>query len=198
MNPELERRLRQFGSTVDAAAAAEVERRSTAAPDPTVVADLDRVVALDGRRHHFYRALAVAAATMAVVAGGIIVAVGRSDPSTETAGRPDPPATHTEPAAAVAPTSTQPIDSEATTTSPATTTSAPESSLAPPRQGNQPTCPSYTVHNDYHLEICDTGAAVRLVQERLRTTVDPGLDVDGYFGPRTAHRRARLPASRTV
>ena len=48
-----------------------------------------------------------------------------------------------------------------------------------------PVCPSYTVHNDYHLEICDSGPAVRLVQERLRAAVDSSLNVDGYFGPGT-------------
>jgi murein L,D-transpeptidase YcbB/YkuD len=189
MNPELERRLRRYGATVDAAADAEETRRGATASSvgSTALADLDNVVALDHRPHHFYRVLAVAAAAVAVVAGSIAFAVGRSSPSTNIADRPitsTAPAV-TEPSGSA---STQPVEvAPPLTTSLPTTTNVSESSMAPPptRPTAPPVCTSYTPSNAYHLDICDSGAAVRLVQERLRASIDSSLNVDGYFGPGT-------------
>ena len=190
MNPELARRLREYGATVDAAANAEEARRgaTASATGSTAVADLDDVVALDHRPHRFYRVLAVAAAAVALVAGGIAFATGRSSPST---GIADRPITSTAPAAAepIDHDTTEPGDVVAlpTTTARPTTTATPEAATAP-SQGRPTTstvCASYTPTNAYHLDICDSGAAVRLVQERLRASVDSSLTVDGYFGPGT-------------
>jgi hypothetical protein len=195
VNPELERRLRRFGASVDAAAAAQAARRTTASSDQQAqLADL--VSGPIGRpRSRPSRLLAVAAAIIAVVAGAVALAVARSDPSTDLADRPSgapasPLPGDTVDAAAsegsgadaptVAPTTI------ATTTSPAststTTTTTPQ---AAPVTSRPPVCRSYAPHDDYHLEICDSGAAVRLVQQRLQASVDSSLHVDGYFGPAT-------------
>jgi hypothetical protein len=184
MNPELERRLRHFGATVDAAADAEDARRGPAGS--AALADLDNVVGHLDRPHRFYRVLAVAAAAVAIVAGGITFAIDRTS---STPGVADQPIGSTGPAA------TEPSD--AATTDPADivgpltvtgpTTTAPGSSrpAAPTRPTTPPECSSYTLTSDYHLDICDSGPAVRLVQERLRASVDSSLNVDGYFGPGT-------------
>ena len=190
MNPELERRLRRFGATVDAAAAAKDAQRSTAGREGTPVADLDNVVAIGARPRRTVHALAVAAAVVTIaVAGGIAIALNRSGPSTSTAERPEAPplgavVDTTEVAAAA------PIESAVpTTTAPPATTSAstppPESSAPAARPTDPPVCRSYEPTNDYHLDICDSGTAVRLVQERLRAAVDSSLKVDGYYGPGT-------------
>ena len=86
MNPELERRLRRFGATVDAAAAAKDAQRSAAGREGTPVADLDNVVAIGARPRRTVHTLAVAAAVVTIaVAGGIAIALNRSGPSTSTA-----------------------------------------------------------------------------------------------------------------
>jgi Putative peptidoglycan binding domain len=189
MNPELERRLRNYGATVDAAAtAAEARRRAPAnTTDRTAaLADLDNVVVLDHRPHRFYRVLAVAAAAVAVIAGAIAFAVDGSSPDTSTADRPitstaaTRPTDHdaTEPANVAIPTTA--ARPTTTITGPQSTTAAAQTVATPP-----PVCSSYKPSNAYHLDICDSGAAVRLVQERLRASVDSSLNVDGYFGPGT-------------
>jgi Putative peptidoglycan binding domain len=194
MNPELERRLRHYGATVDAAAdAADARRRPTAADTSSLtVADLDNVVVIGQRPHRFYRALAVAAATVAVVAGGFVVfAIGRSAPSTSPAHRAvastEPEVVERTTAATSRPTEV--IDPTTTTARPTTTTVASAASTpltaAEARPTTPPVCPSYTPNNDYHLGICDSGPAIRLAQERLRASVDSSLIVDGYFGPGT-------------
>ena len=190
MNPELERRLRRFGATVDAAAAAKDAQRTTVGSEGAPVAQLDNVVAIGARPRRTVHALAVAAAVVAMaVAGGIAVALSRSGPSTSTAERQAAQtlaavAESTEAAAAGPIESTTPT----TITLPATTStspSRPESSTPARRPTDPPVCRSYEDTNDYHLDICDSGAAVSLVQERLRAAVDSSLKVDGYFGPGT-------------
>jgi len=189
MNPELERRLKNYGAYVDAAADVAAQRRSTAPTgNAAAVADLDNVVVLAEQPHRFYRALAVAAAAVAVVAGGIAI-VGGSSPSTSVGERPLPSQS------AATPIDTSAVTTEAVDATPRPTTvleppptQVAASATAPPPPTNQtvpPVCSSYTVRNDYHLEICDEGPAVRLVQERLKAAVDSSLIVDGYFGPGT-------------
>jgi murein L,D-transpeptidase YcbB/YkuD len=186
MNPELERRLRRFGATVDAAAAAKDAQRSIAGREGAPVADLDNVVAIGARPRRTVHALTVAAAVVAIaVAGGVAIALSRSSPSTGTAERPPAPTlaavVDTTEAAAAAP-----VESAApTTTARPASTPPPESSPPATRPTDPPVCRSYEPTNDYHLDICDSGAAVRLVQERLRAEVDSSLKVDGYFGPAT-------------
>ena len=46
-------------------------------------------------------------------------------------------------------------------------------------------CDGYGFNNQYPLRRCDSGAAVRIVQQQLRATIDPGLQADGFFGPLT-------------
>jgi murein L,D-transpeptidase YcbB/YkuD len=189
VNPELERRLRRFGATVDAAASAEQAQRARAGSDThatgAAMAELDNVVTRERRRHRPYRALAVAAAAIAVAAAGITVAVGRLDPSTNIAEHPSTQASMA-PGGTGPATTRLPVEVPATTIAPTTTTAGQPTAVAqPPPTSRPPVCPSYTPHNDYHLEICDSGAAVRLVQERLRASVDSSLTVDGYFGPAT-------------
>jgi hypothetical protein len=189
MNPELERRLRRFGATVDDAAAAKAAQRNTTGTASTVAA-LDNVVPIDARPRRAIHAFVVAAAVVVIaVAGGIAIALNRSGPSTSTAERPATPTlagvvATTEAAAAASIESTSP-----TTTAPPATTSTspsrPESSVPATRPTEPPVCRSYAPTNDYHLDICDSGAAVRLVQEQLQATVDSSLKVDGYFGPGT-------------
>jgi murein L,D-transpeptidase YcbB/YkuD len=189
MNPELERRLRRFGATVDAAAAAKDAQRNTAGREDAPVAALDNVVAIGARPRRTVHAVAVAAAVVAiVVAGGIAIALTRSGPSTGTAERPGAPtlaavesteATAAAPIESAAPTTTAPPTTTSTGTSP------PESSAPATRPTDPPVCRSYEPTNDYHLDICDSGAAVRLLQERLRGAVDSSLKVDGYYGPGT-------------
>lgn len=189
MNPELERRLKRYGKTIDAAADIAAQRLPSS-PDPSTppLAQLDNVVVLAQRRpHRFYRALAVAAAAVAVIAGGVAIAVTRSSPSTSVGDRP---LASTSPAVIVdsdaATTEAPDIAPRPTSALVPTTTSATASPPPPQTNATMPrVCSSYTVHNDYHLEICDEGAAVRLVQERLRATIDSSLNVDGYFGPGT-------------
>jgi Putative peptidoglycan binding domain len=195
MNPELERRLRQFGATVDAAADVEDARRraTAAAPDESTIARLDAVVVLGRQPHRFYRAIAAAAAAVAVVAGGIAFAVGRTGPSTGIADRPITPTpaavTDSTETATTEPVEVAPVTTVLSTTT--TTTSVPVSSTAPAtelpqtRPSTPAVCPSYTPNNDYHLGICDSGPAIRLAQERLRASIDSSLNVDGYFGPGT-------------
>ncbi len=205
MNPDLERRLRNYGATVDAAAAAAEARRTAPASttDRTAVADLDNVVVLDHRPHRFYRVLAVAAAAVAVVAGAIAFAARGSSPDTGTA---DQPTTSTAVAETVAPPSTEPTNVVAlptTTPQPTTTpTRVPQSTTASAQTAptTPPVCSSYAESNAYHLDICDSGAAVRLVQEALRASVDSSLNVDGYFGPgtRNAVRTFQLRHGLTV
>jgi Putative peptidoglycan binding domain len=172
MNPELERRLRHYGATVDAAAdAADARRRPTAADTSSLtVADLDNVVVIGQRPHRFYRAIAVAAATVAVVVASTEPEV--VERTTAATSRP-----------------TEVIDPTTTTARPTTTTVASAASTpltaAEARPTTPPVCPSYTPNNDYHLGICDSGPAIRLAQERLRASVDSSLIVDGYFGPGT-------------
>jgi murein L,D-transpeptidase YcbB/YkuD len=189
MNPELERRLRRFGATVDEAAAAKDAQHSTTGTAGTFAA-LDNVVTLDARPRRAVHALVVAAAVVVMaVAGGIAIALNRSGTSTSTAERPATPTiaevvTTTEAAAAapiesIVPTTTAPR--VATTTSP----TRPGTTAPATRQTAPPVCRSYTPTNDFHLDICDSGAAVRLVQEQLQATVDSSLKVDGYFGPGT-------------
>jgi peptidoglycan hydrolase-like protein with peptidoglycan-binding domain len=189
MNPELERRLRRFGATVDEAAANKDAHRTTAGAAETVAA-LDNVVAIGTRPSRTVHALVVAAAVVVIaIAGGIAVAITRSGPSTSTAERPATPT----PAGVVETTEVAaagPIESTAPTTTAApvttsTNSSRPESSVPVTRPTEPPVCRSYAPTNDYHLDICDSGAAVRLVQEQLQATVDSSLKVDGYFGPGT-------------
>jgi hypothetical protein len=45
-------------------------------------------------------------------------------------------------------------------------------------------CPEYEDNVSYPLRMCDSGGAVRIAQTGL-LAVDPGLAIDGYFGPRT-------------
>jgi hypothetical protein len=45
-------------------------------------------------------------------------------------------------------------------------------------------CPEYEDNLTYPLRLCDSGEAVRIAQTGL-LAVDPGLAIDGYFGPRT-------------
>jgi murein L,D-transpeptidase YcbB/YkuD len=197
MNPELEHRLRRFGGTVDAAASAKAAQRTVAGAEATPVAELDNVVPIAARRRRHVRTLVVAAATVAVVAGGIAIAISRSGSPASVADQPATPV----PAAVVdssEPATSAPADDtlSTTTAAPTTTTAAPTTTTAPPSsasassapatpQSDRPVCRSYTPTNDYHLDICDSGAAVRLVQERLRAAVDSTLKVDGYFGPGT-------------
>jgi murein L,D-transpeptidase YcbB/YkuD len=195
MNPELERRLRRFGTTVDAAAAAKEAQRHTSGRDDAPVAALDNVVVIGGRPRRTVHALGVAAAVVAiVVAGAVAIALTRSGPSTGTAERPQSPALEavvdtTEAAAAVptesaAPTTTAPPSTTSTSPSPSES-STPGLSAPATRSTDPPVCSSYRPTNDYHLDICDSGRAVRLVQEQLRTAVDSSLKVDGYYGPGT-------------
>jgi hypothetical protein len=188
MNPELERRLRRFGATVDDAAAAKDAQRNTTGTAGTVAA-LDNVVPIDARPRRAVHAFVVAAAVVVLaVAGGIAIAVNRSGPATSTAERPATPTlagvvATTEAAVAAPIESTSPTTTAPVTTS--TSPSRPESSVAATRPTEPPVCRSYEPTNDYHLDICDSGAAVRLVQEQLQATVDSSLKVDGYFGPGT-------------
>ena len=46
-------------------------------------------------------------------------------------------------------------------------------------------CDNYEFNNQYPLRRCDSGPAVRIVQQRLRSTIDPALQDDGFFGPLT-------------
>ena len=46
-------------------------------------------------------------------------------------------------------------------------------------------CDEYVDNNEYPLQRCDSGEAVRVAQLALRSTVAPELEIDGYFGPRT-------------
>ena len=46
-------------------------------------------------------------------------------------------------------------------------------------------CDDYGFNNQYPLRRCDSGAAVRIVQQQLRATIDPALQPDGFFGPLT-------------
>jgi hypothetical protein len=188
MNPELERRLRRFGATVDAAAAAKDAQRTSTGGEGTPLAQLDNVVSIGPRPRRTVHALVAAAAVVILaVAGGIAIALTRSGPSTSTAERPTTPlvpavAETSEPAAAApiergVPTTTA---LPATSTNPSPTVSSPAT-----RPTDPPVCPSYEPTNDYHLDICDSGAAVSLVQERLRAAVDSSLKVDGYYGPGT-------------
>jgi murein L,D-transpeptidase YcbB/YkuD len=193
MNPELSRRLQRFGQRVDAAAEAEEARRA-ALPPAGAVADLDNVTVIRHRQHRFYRALAVAAAAVAAVVGGIIIGIGRSTPSTETAASPAETVAASQPAvvteAKKSPTTIPRAVTPSTAGQPAaTTTAATATTTAPPRteptrNAPPPACPSYTPTDNYHLDLCDSGPAVRLAQERLRA-IDSSLTVDGYFGPAT-------------
>ncbi|HET9667596.1 MAG TPA: peptidoglycan-binding domain-containing protein [Desertimonas sp.] len=181
MNPELERRLKRSGAVVDGAtdAAAADHRASATAGSGSAVADLDNVVDLTPRPHRLYRALAVAAAALILVVGGIAIAAARRSPSTSVG---DQPFASARP---VVTDGSAPATTERSDLAPSPTTSAVPAPPPPTNQTMPPVCQSYTVHNDYHLEICDRGPAVRLVQERLRTAVDSSLNVDGYFGPDT-------------
>lgn len=188
MNPDLERRLRNYGTTVDAAATAEDARRGrpVSTTGRTALADLDNVVVLARRPHRFYRALAVAAAAVAVVAGAIAFAVRGSSPDTSTADRPITSTAATRPSDRVA---SEPaiVALSTSTAQPPTTPTVPQPTRASAQTvpTTPPVCSSYNPSNAYHLDICDSGAAVRLVQERLRASVDSSLNVDGYFGPGT-------------
>jgi murein L,D-transpeptidase YcbB/YkuD len=188
MNPELSRRLQRFGHTVDAAAEAEeVRRASVPATHAAAVAELDTAVPIRRHQHRFYRALAVAAAAAALVAGGVVFAIGRSTTPTESGRQPvdqTQAAAVTQPSAATRSTAASAPDTTARPSTTAATTSVATSAL-PRRGGPPPECPSYTPTDDYHLDICDSGTAVRLAQERLKATVDSSLTVDGYFGPAT-------------
>jgi murein L,D-transpeptidase YcbB/YkuD len=190
MNPELERRLRRFGATVDAAAAAKDAQRTTSGREDAPIAALDNVVAIGDRPRRTVHALAVAAAVVAiVVAGGIAITLTRSGPSTGTAERPAGQTlagvVDTTEAAAAAPIQSAAPTTTALPSSTSTTAPQPESSAPATRSTDPPVCRSYEPTNDYHLDICDSGAAVRLVQERLQAAVDSSLKIDGYYGPGT-------------
>ena len=213
MNPELERRLRQFGATVDAAAdgrgrAAQHRRPANTPSSPistTSSPSTDGVTASTASSPWLpqrWRSSPAASSSPSA----------RSGPSTK------PPSGPLTSQSAATPTDaarrrprqrsiaspTRPRRARPTTT---LGTCVGDSRL-PARANQPPVCSSYTVHNDYHLEICDDGAAVRLVQERLRATVDSwprrrrvlrpgtrtavrafqqshGLTVDGQVGPAT-------------
>ena len=198
MNPELERRLRHFGATVDAAAdAAATPRRGPAGSAALCRPRQRRRPDLD-RPHRFYRVLAVAAAAVAIVAGGIDIAA--LDRTSSTPGVADQPIGSTGPAA------TEPSD--AATTDPADIVGPLHSDAAHDDRarvlpaGRRRPDPDhaagvFVVHactNDYHLDICDSGPAVRLVQERLRAGRRLLAQRRRLLRPRHAHRGAHVPA----
>lgn len=220
MNPDLERRIRRYGTTVDAAAEAESARLTATAAlpgvgGPRVVGSLDNVVPI-ARRRPRWSAIAIGVAAAAVLIAGLAAFVGRGRLSTDVADRPvDPtaaPVIEPSPATsppldstpAVVPTAAAaPVTAAAPTTAaaPVNGPTAPDATDAGPQApAASPRCPSYTAHNDYHLETCDSGVAVRLVQERLKVLVDSTLTVDGYFGPGTesAVRTFQLDRGLTV
>lgn len=72
-------------------------------------------------------------------------------------------------------TSSTAVSAEATTAPAATEPPALAADDGPVSQ----VCPSYTPNNQYPLQLCNSGPAVRAVQARL------SVDADGYFGPST-------------
>lgn len=61
-------------------------------------------------------------------------------------------------------------------------------------------CDDYVDNDRYPLRRCDSGAAVVALQLALRGSVDPSLEVDGFFGPLTerAVRQVQQQAELTV
>jgi hypothetical protein len=184
MNPELEARLRRFGASVDAAADAAAVRRAADPLPPGHRADvssLEPASAPPRRQPHFYRVLAVAAAAAAVaIAVGVVLA---GSPAPDRAGGPADIEGSTTVRVAAAATGTGPSPTAAAPTSApvASPSSAPTSATAP----QSVACPSYRLNDTLPLRLCDKGAAVSAVQQRLRDTVAPDLLVDGYLGPTT-------------
>lgn len=215
MNPELAKRLRRFGETVDQAAVAagapgagapggpradpETAVRANPLADSDELDDLEPVVALtDWRHRHFRKVVAAAAALVVVVAGAVFTARISGSPDAGSAASTDLPgvvvdssessttseskvtvARTSTSAPPVAPAVTTSVTAGSTTSSTTSTTSTTETPTTTRPTTSSQDCPRYTFNSEYPLKLCNRGAAVRAVQERL------GVDADGFFGPST-------------
>jgi hypothetical protein len=195
MDPELARRLRRYGEQVDHAAIAAQGGR----PAPNRTADHDdtdelpTVVPITAARSNrrFQLITGAAAAAIVVVAGALITwrITGDDDLAPADSGLTTVNTT-AEPSSSTTSTTTTvtttlplvPDGSASSTTSSTTTTSTSEPSTS--SAGNPPTtvaCPDYDAYGtSYPIRLCDTGPAVRLIQERVGAP-----QVDGLFGPAT-------------
>ncbi len=185
-------RLRRFGDTVDqsavAAGAPAGPLRDVSAPRAEDEgAGLEPVVSVTGRRDRRYRAIVAAAAALIIVVGGAVITAriagspdGGLAASTDADGSST--TTTTQPnemsstAAAVVAPVTAAESTTTSTSSPSTSTTPTGPAMSPP---HNPTCPDYRQNMTLPIRLCDSGAAVLIIQDHL------GVNADGYFGPAT-------------